>query len=51
MTSAGLPGDQAPSNPDRETWCVADARTTPNAIGDLVTTWQVYGEDDPRFTR
>jgi VCBS repeat-containing protein len=51
VTSATLPGDQSPDNPDRETWCVAKAETVPNADGDLVTTWQVYGEDDPKFTR
>ncbi|HET6968678.1 MAG TPA: Ig-like domain-containing protein [Ornithinibacter sp.] len=51
VTSATLPGDQSPGNPDRETWCVAKAETTPDEDGNLVTRWQVYGEDDPRFTR
>lgn len=43
VTSATLPSGQ--------TWCIASATTTGTASGDLMTTWQVYGEDDPRFTR
>jgi hypothetical protein len=43
VVSATLPGE--------ETWCVAKADTVANAEGLLETTWQVYGEDDPRFTR
>ncbi len=41
VTTATLPGI--------ETWCIASADTRPNGIGDLVTTWQVFGHDDPRF--
>lgn len=37
--------------PAGETWCVAKADTRGNGDGDLVTTWQVYGLDDPKFTR
>lgn len=37
--------------PGIDTWCVASADTRGNSAGDLVTTWQVYGEDDPKFTR
>ena len=55
VESATLPGDQtAPEEgqPDlRERWCVAKAETVPNGDGNLVTEWQVYGVDDPRFTR
>jgi VCBS repeat-containing protein len=32
-----------------ETWCIAGSNTTPNGDGDLVTVWQVYGRDDPKF--
>jgi len=42
VTSATLPAG--------ENWCVAKAETVPNAFG-LVTVWQVYGLDDPYFTR
>lgn len=41
VTSATLPG--------LEKWCIAGADTRPNSSGDLVTTWQVFGHDDPRF--
>jgi len=37
--------------PAGETWCVASAHTRAGASGDLITEWQVYGEDDPKFTR
>lgn len=37
--------------PAGETWCIASAQTRGTAVGDLLTVWQVYGEDDPRFTR
>lgn len=36
--------------PDGESWCVASADTR-GGPGGLVITWQVYGFDDPRFTR
>jgi hypothetical protein len=40
VTAATLPGG--------ETWCIASALT--RGVGsELVTTWQVYGEDDPKF--
>lgn len=44
VTAATLPADH--------TWCIASEGT--KAVGpgpQLVTVWQVYGEDDPRFTR
>ncbi len=44
VTSATLPGTHS--------WCIASEST--KAVGtppQLVTVWQVYGEDDPRFTR
>lgn len=41
VTSATLPALQ--------TWCIAGADTRPNSTGALVTTWQVFGHDDPRF--
>jgi VCBS repeat-containing protein len=37
--------------PAGETWCVSSATTRPNVDGDLVTIWEVYGRDDPKFTR
>lgn len=37
------------SIPAGETWCIAGADLRPNALGDIVTVWQVYGHDDPRF--
>jgi VCBS repeat-containing protein len=37
--------------PAGESWCVASGYTRGDVNGDLVTTWQVYGVDDPRFTR
>jgi VCBS repeat-containing protein len=40
VTGATIPGT--------ETWCIASALT--RGVGSaLVTTWQVYGEDDPKF--
>jgi VCBS repeat-containing protein len=44
VTTATLPGEHS--------WCIAGEST--KAVGpepQLVTVWQVYGEDDPRFTR
>ena len=41
VTSATLPG--------AETWCVASESTVADADGNAITTWQVYGRDDPRF--
>lgn len=37
--------------PPGETWCIASADTRGDSEGGLTTTWQVYGVDDPRFTR
>jgi hypothetical protein len=37
--------------PSGETWCIASAVVKPNGVGDLTTLWQVYGRDDPKFTR
>ncbi|MBK5287723.1 MAG: tandem-95 repeat protein [Acidimicrobiia bacterium] len=41
VTAATLPAGQ--------TWCIASADTRGNSSGALVTTWQVFGHDDPRF--
>ncbi len=35
--------------PVRETWCIASESSRGNAVGNVVTTWQVFGQDDPRF--
>ncbi len=35
--------------PAGETWCIASADTRGDANGDLVTTYQVFGHDDPKF--
>ena len=35
--------------PSGETWCIASADTDRDSNGDVVTTWQVFGRDDPRF--
>jgi len=35
--------------PAGETWCIASADTRGDAHGDLVTTYQVFGHDDPKF--
>jgi VCBS repeat-containing protein len=37
--------------PAGENWCIASADTRPNVSGDLITRWEVYGRDDPKFTR
>jgi VCBS repeat-containing protein len=42
VTSATIPAGQ--------TWCIASADTRGNASGNLVTTYQVFGHDDPRFS-
>jgi VCBS repeat-containing protein len=42
ITSATVPGSP------NETWCIAAAYTR-DVGGELVTTWQLYGEDDPNF--
>lgn len=41
VTTATLPGS--------ETWCVASSASRANVSGQIVTTWQVFGHDDPRF--
>lgn len=43
VTSATIPAG--------ETWCIASENTRPNATNELVTTWQVFGRDDPTFAR
>lgn len=43
VTSATIPAG--------DNWCIASENTTPDSNGDLVTTWQVYGQDDPNFHR
>lgn len=35
--------------PAGETWCIAGADLRPNSLGDIVTVWQVFGHDDPKF--
>lgn len=41
VTSATLPSG--------ETWCIASSANRGSGPGNVVTVWQVYGEDDPRF--
>ena len=41
VTSATIPAG--------ETWCIASAATERDAGGVPVTTFQVFGHDDPRF--
>ncbi len=41
VTSATIPAG--------ETWCIASADTRGSSSGALVTTWQVFGHDDPKF--
>jgi len=41
VTSATIPAG--------ETWCIASAATDPDASGVPVTTFQVFGHDDPKF--
>lgn len=41
VTSATLPSGQ--------TWCVASESTVADINGNALTTWQVFGHDDPRF--
>jgi VCBS repeat-containing protein len=43
VTSATIPAG--------DNWCIAQADTRPDATGRLSTTWQVFGQDDPHFTR
>lgn len=35
--------------PPGETWCIASSDNRPDENGDVVTTWQVFGHDDPRY--
>ena len=35
--------------PATESWCIASETTRGAAGGQVVTTWQVFGHDDPRF--
>jgi hypothetical protein len=41
VTSADLPAG--------ETWCVASESTVGEGTSNVVTTWQVFGHDDPKF--
>jgi hypothetical protein len=36
-------------NPTVESWCIASVETHGQGADDLVTTWQVWGLDDPNF--
>jgi hypothetical protein len=35
--------------PSGESWCIASEASRGDVNGDVVTTWQVFGHDDPRF--
>ena len=35
--------------PPGESWCIASEASRGNVSGFVVTTWQVFGQDDPRF--
>jgi hypothetical protein len=35
--------------PAGDTWCIASESTRGDGTDDVVTTWQVFGQDDPRF--
>ena len=35
--------------PRGESWCIASEASRGNVSGFVVTTWQVFGQDDPRF--
>ena len=35
--------------PDGDSWCIASESTVGHGTDSVVTTWQVFGEDDPRF--
>ena len=35
--------------PAGDTWCIASEATHGDGTDDVVTTWQVFGQDDPRF--
>jgi hypothetical protein len=37
------------TRPSGETWCIASETTRGQGTGNLVTTWQVFGRDDPKF--
>jgi hypothetical protein len=43
VLSADLP------TPDGDTWCIASVASQAQGTDDLVTTWQVWGLDDPQF--
>jgi hypothetical protein len=42
-------GDDQTTVPDGDTWCIASESTVGQDTDSAVTTWQVFGEDDPRF--
>jgi hypothetical protein len=35
--------------PDGDTWCIASESTVGQSTNSVVTTWQVFGQDDPKF--
>jgi hypothetical protein len=37
--------------PDGETWCIASESTQGASGGNVATTWQLFGQDDPKFVR
>jgi hypothetical protein len=39
----------AASLPAGETWCIASETTVGEGTGQVETTWQVWGHDDPNF--
>ena len=41
VTDADLPGI--------DTWCIASESSVGSGTDDVVTTWQVFGQDDPKF--
>lgn len=48
--SPGLPGDQIPSTPEVDGWCIADRDVpTDNGDGTFTTVETLYGKGDPRM--
>jgi hypothetical protein len=35
--------------PEGETWCIASETTVAGDVGEVTTTWQVFGHDDPKW--
>ena len=48
MLLAGATG-QAADVPAGDSWCIASESTIGQSTDSVVTTWQVFGQDDPRF--